>query len=81
MTKFLDVDSQLKLADILRLVEKGDEVVLTCDGRKIAEVKPAGEKLEEPRKGWTFGLSAGAVTYIADDFDAELPDSFWLGEE
>ena len=27
-----------------------------------------------------LGLHAGQ-TWIADDFDAPLPDSFWLGEE
>ncbi len=27
------------------------------------------------------GLTPGAFVNISDDFDAELPDSFWLGEE
>jgi hypothetical protein len=31
----------------------------------------------EPR---ILGLHAGSTVYVADDFDAELPDSFWLGE-
>ncbi len=37
------------------------------------------EKLNVPR---VLGLfeSAG-TTWMSDDFDAELPDSFWLGED
>lgn len=27
-----------------------------------------------------LGLQRGAVVYIAEDFDAELNDDFWLGE-
>jgi hypothetical protein len=35
----------------------------------------------ESRRRSLLGSHPGWVTYIADDFDAELPDSFWLGEE
>lgn len=27
------------------------------------------------------GLHAGSTIYISDNFDDELPDSFWLGED
>ncbi len=40
MTKILDVASQPQLAEILRSIEQGDKVILTRDGRVIAEVKP-----------------------------------------
>ena len=33
------------------------------------------------KKGMTLGLLRGTFTYISDDFDAELPESFWTGEE
>ena len=32
--------------------------------------------VQQPR---VAGLHEGNVLYIADDFDAPLPDSFWLG--
>jgi hypothetical protein len=32
----------------------------------------------EPR---ILGLHAGSTVFVADDFDDELPDSFWLGDE
>ena len=33
------------------------------------------------KKGLTLGLLRGTFTYIAEDFDAELPESFWSGDE
>ena len=27
------------------------------------------------------GMHRGWITYMAEDFDEQLPDSFWLGEE
>ena len=81
MTKILDISPQLQLSDVLSSIEQGNEVVLKRDGRVIAEVKPVKEIPTEKPKERVLGLSRGAVTYIADDFDAELPDSFWLGEE
>ncbi len=80
MTKTLDVAAWPQLAEVLNAIGEDEAIVLTQNGRKIAEVKPVEEKMKKPRKERTLGLSAGAVTYIADDFDAELPDSFWLGE-
>jgi len=41
---------------------------------------PPTTPVAEPFKR-VAGLTKGTFTYIADDFDAELPDSFWLGEE
>ena len=45
MTKILDVAAQPQLAEILRLIDAGDAVILTRDGRQVAEVK-AVEELE-----------------------------------
>ncbi len=37
------------------------------------------EKSELKPRVW--GLHAHLPYYISDDFDAELPDEFWLGED
>ena len=79
MTKILDVASQPQLAEILGYIEAGDDVILMRDGHKVAEVKSA-EEAAKPG-GWVFGLGKEVITYVADDFDAELPESFWMGEE
>lgn len=79
MTKILDVAAYPQLAEILSYVEAGDDVILIRDGHKVAEVKSAEERLNSG--GWVFGLGANTITYVSDDFDAELPESFWMGEE
>ena len=33
-----------------------------------------------PQRPFVFGLHQGQV-WMSDDFDASLPDSFWLGED
>ena len=37
------------------------------------------EEAPQEIKPFTFGLHAG-MGWMSDDFDDELPDSFWLGE-
>lgn len=54
----------------LRRVEEGETLLLTSAGRLIAEVKPAVPECDEPRP---IGLAAGKI-FVADDFDAPLPD-------
>ena len=80
MTKILGAASQPQLAEILSSIEQGDDVILARDGRKIAQVKSL-ERAEEPRKKRVLGLGAGEKFYMADDFNAELPESFWMDKE
>ena len=79
MTKILDVAAHPQLAEILGYIEAGDDVILTRDGHKVAEVKLADETVKPTKRVW--GTHPNAISYIADDFDAELPESFWMGEE
>ena len=61
----------------LQRVEAGATVVIVSAGHPVAELKPLAIAPPTPRP---FGLAAGAFVVPAD-FDAPLPDSFWLGEE
>ncbi len=83
MTRTIDLEQEkLGLEEVVVWVEGGAEVVVTRGGAQIARVLPFLEKGDSPKpKERIMGLNRGAVTYIAADFDAELPDSFWLGEE
>lgn len=81
MTKTLDVAAWPQLAEVLSAIGEDEAIVLTQNGRKIAEVKPLEESALEKPKERVFGLGAGKGYYMADDFDAELPESFWMGEE
>ncbi len=69
------------------LALKGTEIIITQDEKPVAKLVPM-EAVEivapldaaatlPPR---VLGLHRGQI-WMSDDFDAPLPDEFWLGEE
>ncbi len=46
----------------------------------VAYIQEQSEAKPPQKRQRVFDLHAGLV-WVSDDFDAELPDSFWLGEE
>ena len=60
------------LKDLVALLVDGKEVILTESGKPVARLV-----LVRPR---VLGLHDGSV-WTSDDFDAPLPDEFWLGEQ
>jgi len=79
MTKTLSIgDVQKKLPGLLALAEDGDEIIIEENGEAVATVSPIRKAGRMKRR--IFGLGKGKV-WISDDFDEELTDSFWLGEE
>jgi antitoxin (DNA-binding transcriptional repressor) of toxin-antitoxin stability system len=64
------------LPELVRVALRGGEVILTEAGAPVARIVPAVMD-GRPR---IPGLSEGEA-WISDDFDAELPDAFWFGEE
>ncbi|RYG66568.1 toxin-antitoxin (TA) system antitoxin, partial [bacterium] len=67
------------LNELLEQVQAGDEIVLSRNGQDIERIVTPSLAEMAPSKR-VAGLNKGWISYIADDFDAELPDSFWLGE-
>lgn len=64
------------LAELVELAGKGEDVTIRCDNGAIVKLvieKPAKRKR-------IFGLYEGQI-HVSDDFDEELPDAFWLGDE
>jgi prevent-host-death family protein len=57
------------LSRLIDQVNAGEEVVITRHGRAVARLVPA--EAAKPRKP---GLLEGQGYWIADDFDAPLPD-------
>ncbi len=55
---------------LLDRVEAGERLVVSRDGRFVAELRPLTSPILAPRP---FGLAAGAFK-TPDDFDAPLPD-------
>lgn len=68
MTRTVNVhEAKTHLSRLLRDVARGEDVVIAHAGRPVARltaIQPAGREL---------GFDRGAV-WIADDFDAPLPD-------
>ncbi|MBI3851134.1 MAG: type II toxin-antitoxin system Phd/YefM family antitoxin [Verrucomicrobia bacterium] len=71
-------EAQGKLAQLLELAQAGHEVIIQDPQKGKARLVPvvAPAKLG-PR---IFGLHEGEI-WMSDDFNAPLPDSFWLGEK
>jgi prevent-host-death family protein len=67
-------DAPAQLAQLIRLTRQGTEVIISDAGTPLVRLVPA-DALDQPR---IAGLNEGEV-WMSDDFDAELPDEFWLG--
>jgi prevent-host-death family protein len=75
-------DAKNRLAELTRLVERGETVTITRHGEPVADLVP-----HKPKKGLNWealreykkkhGIDR-IVTYIADDFDDPLPEDFLL---
>lgn len=70
------IEAQGKLTQLLELAQGGHEVIIQDSKRGKARLVPlAASPAPGPRR---FGLHEGEV-WMSDDFNAPLPDSFWLG--
>ena len=63
-----------RLEEALAVAASGGEVILTDGATPRARIVPCGGA--SPR---VAGLHAGAIQ-AAPDFDAPLPDDFWIGQ-
>jgi antitoxin (DNA-binding transcriptional repressor) of toxin-antitoxin stability system len=82
MTTIINIEtSKYQLSDLLALVRGGNEVIVQEANQVIARVLPPENHTTEKPKRYGPGLFAGSALYIAEDFDDELPMSFWLGED
>ncbi len=76
MTKTVSIN-EVSIQTIIALTRNGDEVMIEENGEPLARLVPI-EKFEPKQR--ILGLREGQV-WTRDDFDDELPDSFWLGED
>jgi antitoxin (DNA-binding transcriptional repressor) of toxin-antitoxin stability system len=77
-TKTVSVkEAQVQFLELLDLVSMGNRVVIQKDEEPLAELLG----ISSPKKGKRVaGLNRGKMR-MNDDFDAPLPDEFWLGEQ
>ncbi|MBO0699487.1 MAG: hypothetical protein J2P46_13915 [Zavarzinella sp.] len=67
-----------RLDEVLGRVLAGDEVLLMDGTVPRARLVPVPAEKQPER---IMGMHPGNIICIAPDFDAELPDEFWLGEQ
>jgi prevent-host-death family protein len=82
MTTVSIEDAKNRLTELARLVEKGETVVVTRNGKPVFDLVP-----HQPRKGLRleaieeFKRKHGVKEifgYVAEDFDEPLPEDFLL---
>ncbi|MCP4218680.1 MAG: toxin-antitoxin (TA) system antitoxin [bacterium] len=69
-------DAQAQFLELLDLVSMGNRVVIQKDKEPMAEIVAIHSPKKEKR---VAGLNRGKIR-MTDDFDAALPDEFWMGE-
>ena len=71
-------EAKADLGHLLDLAQAGHEVIIQDEQKGKTKLVPLAEPQSQgPR---ILGLHEGMWT-ISDDFDAPLPDSFWLGKD
>jgi antitoxin (DNA-binding transcriptional repressor) of toxin-antitoxin stability system len=77
-TKTMSVkDAQAQFLELLDLVSMGNRGVIEKDEEPLAEIVGISTTKKGKR---VAGLNRGTA-WVSDDFDAPLPDEFWLGEQ
>jgi len=71
-------EAQSKLAQLLEMAQAGHDVIIEDAHRGTARLVPVRKTPSHGSR--IFGLHEGE-TWVSDDFDSPLPDSFWLGQE
>lgn len=68
-------EAKTSLSALIAAAEAGEEVIISRANKPVVRLVPVQAK---PARR-VFGLHKGNVLFISEDFDAPLPDEFWLG--
>lgn len=71
-------EAQTQLSDLLTLLAQGKEVIIAKGKKPVAKLIPLSQSSAQKAQARTFGEYKGQI-WVSDDFDAPLPDDFWLG--
>ncbi len=78
MTTTLDI-KEAQISQLVELAQSGQEVILAQDDKPLLRVTAVEAETPAPKQ--RIGNLHKGLVDVSDDFDAPLPDSFWLGEE
>lgn len=78
VTKIIDLEQESNSLDaLLTQLDDNTDTLLIRGDTPVARITPESKTQTAAR---IPGLHAG-TTWVSDDFDEPLPDSFWLGDE
>jgi prevent-host-death family protein len=67
-------EAKTQLSSLVDRAAKGEEIIIAKAGKPLARLTPLVSEVDEQRQPRQFGKNLLGITYIADDFDAPLPD-------
>ncbi len=71
-------EAQTHLSDLLILISEGKEVIIAKGKVPVAKLIPLSQASAHNTQARIFGEYKDQI-WMSDDFDAPLPDDFWLG--
>ena len=78
-------EAKAKLTELLRIAESGERIVLTRNGKPVADLVPHEATTEEDKmsildrvQAWHASNPSSAIGWVSDDFDDPLPEDFLL---
>jgi prevent-host-death family protein len=70
-TQFNLYEAKTQLSSLVERAAHGEEIIIAKGGKPLAKLVPIGPEPVSPREP---GGNYLGITYLADDFDAPLPD-------
>ena len=68
-------EAKTSLSALIAAAEAGEEIIISRANKPVVRLVPVRAK----RGKRVSGLHKDNVLHISEDFDAPLPDEFWLG--
>ena len=74
-------EAKTQLSSLVERAAKGEEIIIAKAGKPIARLTPlAAVPVPEPEP-LPFGKNLLGITFLADDWDDDLPPEFWENPE
>lgn len=73
-------EAKSHLSELVERAAKGEEIVIAKAGKPMARLVPL-QKQKRPKLATVMGKNLLGVTYMAPDFEEDLPIEMFLGGE
>jgi prevent-host-death family protein len=67
-------EAKTQLSSLVERAAKGEEIVIAKAGKPMARLVPMQAEEKAPKPLRKFGQNLLGITYLAEDFDAPLPE-------